>query len=98
MLIRYHPAARRELDGAAFYYEGEVSGLGVRFMLKYEDALSKILSNPTTYRKIYKDTRKLNLQTFPYGIIYLVDQNKIYILAVMHLHRRPLYWAARLEE
>jgi hypothetical protein len=28
--------------------------------------------------------------------LYRVEPNRIYILAVMHLHRRPRYWRSRL--
>jgi hypothetical protein len=33
---------------------------------------------------------------FPYGLLYRIEPARIYIVAVMHLHRRPGYWRSRL--
>lgn len=33
---------------------------------------------------------------FPYGIVYRIDEDFIYVLAVMNLRRRPNYWLDRI--
>jgi len=33
---------------------------------------------------------------FPYGVVYLVEPDYVWIVAVMHLHREPGYWHKRL--
>jgi hypothetical protein len=33
---------------------------------------------------------------FPYAVIYVGQQDRNWILAVMHLQRRPGYWKERL--
>jgi len=39
--------------------------------------------------------RRYLLQRFPYGVIYAVDEDVIYIAAVMHLKRKPGYRVSR---
>ncbi len=39
--------------------------------------------------------RRHQLQVFPYGILYIIHKDHIYILAVMHLHLEPYCWKAR---
>ncbi|NJL19041.1 MAG: hypothetical protein HC901_01670 [Bdellovibrionaceae bacterium] len=33
---------------------------------------------------------------FPYGLIYLEESDRLWIVAVMHLQRRPGYWKSRM--
>ncbi len=35
------------------------------------------------------------VQRFPFGLIYRIDPEKIFIIAVAHLHRRLGYWKSR---
>ena len=46
------------------------------------------LQNAINY---YEDIRRSLVARFPYGILYSEVNNKIYILAVMNLHRQPDY-------
>ena len=98
MDFEFHPAADQEYLEAANYYDAQIDGLGDRFVDNIEAAISKVRKNPLTWRKLSKHTRRCLAATFPYGIIYVVHQNKIFILAVMHLKRKPGYWKSRLRD
>lgn len=39
--------------------------------------------------------RRCLLARFPYGLIFVADQDAIVIIAVAHLHREPRYWIDR---
>lgn len=39
--------------------------------------------------------RRRRLQTFPYAFLYRVTTDRVRILAVMNLRRRPMYWVGR---
>jgi len=43
------------------------------------------------------DIRRCLTNRFPYGILYSIESDRIFILAVMHLHRDPDYWKHRME-
>ncbi len=32
---------------------------------------------------------------FPYSILYAVEKDSVYLLAIMHQKRKPLYWKNR---
>ncbi|MCZ6674550.1 MAG: type II toxin-antitoxin system RelE/ParE family toxin [Verrucomicrobia bacterium] len=49
------------------------------------------------YRIIQGAFRRHLLARFPYGIIYRIDDDVIYVVAVMHLKRNPGYWKNRKE-
>ena len=44
-----------------------------------------------------EDIRRCQIRRFPYGIIYAIDEEVLFILAVMHLHRDPECWKDRLK-
>jgi hypothetical protein len=35
---------------------------------------------------------------FPYSVVYLEDEDEIWVLAVAHAKRRPGYWRGRLKK
>jgi toxin ParE1/3/4 len=39
--------------------------------------------------------RRCLVHRFPYGIIYAVEDDTIYVAAIMHLRRQPGYWERR---
>ena len=97
-IMIFHPEARRELYDAANYYENNRPGLGEIFLDAAEYAAWLIYANPFGWKKIRGDVRRCLLRRFPYGIIYYADQQQIFIIAVMHLHRKPNYWTSRLRD
>lgn len=97
MRVEYHPLAFEELEEAALYLEDQAYGLGLDFEDDYHAGLDRILRDPLTYRNIYRNVRKLNLRRFQYGILYVLEGNRLIIIAVFHLKRKPFYWKERLE-
>jgi toxin ParE1/3/4 len=90
-----HPAADVELAEAVRYYAGITPELGVRFYREIERMLGEVSSNPERYRKIDPRARRHISTHFPYSLIYLEKPDHVWILAVMHLKRRPGYWRGR---
>ena len=93
-----HPEADAELEEAAVYYEQCAPDLGHRFLDDYLSTLRRILSDPFRWRRIHGENRKLNFRRFPYGIVFSNDDDRkvVFVKAVMHLHRLPLYWQHRV--
>jgi hypothetical protein len=95
MRVIRHPEVPQELEAAALWYEERQPGLGEDLLGEYEATLRRIMREPKRWRKIRGDNRKLNFRRFPYAIVYSVGVDELYVKAVMHLHRRPFYWAHR---
>jgi len=64
-------------------------GLGYDFLLQVDAGINFINRNPEIYPIENKGTRKHVIKRFPYKIIYIVEEEKIIILAVIHGKRRP---------
>jgi plasmid stabilization system protein ParE len=95
MRVVSHPEAEEELKSAARWYEDQRPRLGKDFLQEFDRTLLRVVANPNRWRKIRGENRKLNLERFPYAIVYTVRADMLYIKAVMHLHRRPFYWLHR---
>lgn len=96
MHVVNHPEADKELANSALWYDERQPGLGAAFLSEFEQVLTHILQNPELHPRNCKNQRKFNFHNFPHAVIYQVDPDRIYVVAVMHLHRRPFYWLPRL--
>lgn len=90
------PSARRDLLDAFEWYQDQRTGLGLDFKLCVDEVLSKLQKHPKSYNKVYKDIRRVVTQRFPFGVFYLVENNKVIVLAVMHARRDPKQWKKRI--
>jgi toxin ParE1/3/4 len=97
MKLDFHPDAEEELAEAAFRYNGEVEGLGDRFVAEIRRATSLLNDHPHIGQRIDEQLSRLILRRFPYSVIYAAHQDGISVLAVAHHRRRPGYWRSRLD-
>ena len=81
---------------AAEYYERQAQGLGRGFLAEVQRTVASIAENPRIGRVVRRPIRRRLLRRFPFGILYRIDPQEIVIIAVMHLRRRPGYWADRV--
>jgi plasmid stabilization system protein ParE len=97
MLVTFLKPAQTELDDAYLYYEDLSKGLGESFLIEIIQTIKRIQKNPTSWAPFSENTRRCLTHKFPYGIIYQLRNNKIVIVAIAHLHRKPGYWNSRIE-
>lgn len=95
MKYTFHPHAEKELDEIESYYDDVSEELGNRFREEIKTTISRILKFPNGWSPISKVNRRCQLNDFPYGIIYRLESNAIFVLAVSHLRRKPDYWMYR---
>lgn len=89
--VRFHREALREfIDGASFY--------GERFVPLIEYALALIVEMPHTWPTLpgHPSIHRRVVAKLAYAIIYSIDQDSIFVIAVEHTRRRPGYWLTRL--
>ena len=97
MIVEFHPAASDELEDSAARYGGISQGLGIRFIEEVERASDLLQSYPEIGQEIDQDIRHFVLADFPHSLIYSIEPNLIWVLAVAHHKRRPGYWKERVE-
>jgi len=93
--VTFNELAERELNDAARYYEQEQPGLGAAFIVDVQRCTAAVHAYPQAAPLVRGQIRRRSCERFPYGLLYTVTGDEIRILAVMHLRRRPAYWAGR---
>jgi hypothetical protein len=96
MIVDFFTIARSELDEAVEYYNSERVGLGDDFLIEILEAIGRIRTYPQGWPPFHRGTRRCRLQRFPYGLIYMIEEGAIIIVAVANLHRLPDYWIDRI--
>ena len=94
--VEFHPEAQDEFISAAQFYERQTEGLGLDFIITVAQTYERLLEFPASGPPFGRQLRRLLVPKFPYGLLYRVESERIYIIAVMHLRRRPGYWRSRL--
>ncbi len=98
MNVSFHPDAKSELLHAVNYYEDIHSGLGLEFSVEVHDTIERILSYPEAWAKVSEEIRRCQVNRFPYGVLYSVEEDEIYVLAIMNLNKEPGYWKDRKDD
>ena len=96
MEVEFIEQALKELDDAVDYYNCQVPVLGQIFFDEVLQIIDLITKFPEAWPANTSHTRKSSLKKFPYSLIYSIEKNVIYILAVAHHHREPEYWIERI--
>jgi plasmid stabilization system protein ParE len=93
--VEFHPEAEAEFIAAAQYYEGQAENLGLDFISVVERSYQRLMTFPESGHPFGPRLRRVLVPGFPYGLLYRPDQDRIFIVAVAHLRRRPGYWRHR---
>ena len=97
MKIIFDDLAKAEYEDAVEYYDIELPGLGIRFKNEIKRALRTIKKFPKIGMIEEGDIRRYILHKFPFKILYSFEKDYIYIIAVAHTHREPMYWINRVK-
>lgn len=96
MSIRLLEPAQLELDEAISWYLRQAPGLGDAFLVEILKTFRLIEQYPQAWHLLSENTRRCRLGRFPYGVIYVPENNDLLVIAIAHLHRSPDYWRKRL--
>ena len=98
MTIRFVDEAQSEFLDAISYYEGAHVGLGRRFKDEADRRVLCVANYPELNRLRPGGYRRINLRLFPFYIPYITRGETLWVLAVAHGSREPLYWISRRDE
>ena len=96
MRHEFHPEAEQELYEAALHYESKVPGLGRRFGDEVERVVQLLLELPEIGANVDEHLEHFVLRKFPFSVVYAVEADVIYIVAIAHGSREPAYWRSRV--
>jgi hypothetical protein len=95
-------AAFEEAEAQARYYrEHAGEELALRFAAEVEAILTGLAENrfvgvPHSRVTFRLPIKRVYLDRFPYALVFYVDNDVVYVVALEALRKRPGYWRARL--
>ncbi len=91
----FHPEAKIELENSIDYYEECKKDLGFEFANEVYLAINRAMQYPNAWQILDGNIRRCLVKRFPFGVIYIVQNNTLIILAIMQLNKKPNYWNNR---
>jgi plasmid stabilization system protein ParE len=89
------PAAAGDIEDAFLWYEEQRPGLGEEFLEELNITIASIVENPGNYPVMKRETRRVLLRRFPYGVYYRVLEDRVLVVACYHARRDPRGWQKR---
>lgn len=87
--VVFRRIAKREFDDAISWYQDRREGLGREFSVAVEQQLGRVALSPNQFACVRGDVRRAVLQRFPYSVYFIVEDDRIVVLAVFHARRAP---------
>jgi len=81
-----------DVEEALDFYDSISPDLGMRFENDIRNTFKKLEKSPYNYFNLEHGYRRVNLKTFPYMIVYKIENqtNTVKILGVFHQHSNPI--------
>ena len=85
-LVENRPRVYDDIIDAVDYFFSINPKLAEDFLDRIEEAKQSILNTPKGFVVKYSKVRTILLKQFDYHIYYIIEENKIIILAILHAH------------
>ena len=92
---RFLEEAQDELLEQVAFYEEREKGLGERFRLAVQAAVTLASTHPKLGSPWKLRTRRVFPKGFRFSVVYRIEPEELVIFAVAHFKRRPTYWRRR---
>lgn len=77
------------------WYKKQYQGLGKDFLAEIEVQIEAIEKNPNLHAKVFKNIHRALCKKFPYAIYFVITDDNIVVIGVLHQSRNPTIWKTR---
>jgi len=90
-IITFRKRASKEYLATIDWYKDQSFQACENFIETIQSALKFIADSPYTYRNSYKNFREFKIKKFPFTVVYLVDEEKQFVIitSIFHNKRNP---------
>ena len=86
--LRLRPELLDDVTAGFTWYEA-AAGLGHEFLRSYFAALAVVERQPTLFRKVHRNFRRVLLTRFPYAIYFRIERSYVMVFLLVHGARDP---------
>ena len=89
-VVKLLPEAEAEVIANERWYARRSPSAAEAFLMEIDAAIARIAEAPGTWPRYRRGTRR-----FPISLVYRIEPDAVYVIAVAHAKRRPEYWRRR---
>src|SRR5262249_6121105 len=93
--VRLFPEAEAEVVASERWYAQRSPTAAAAFLAEVDAALVRIGETPESWPPYRRGTRRFILRRFPFSVVYRIEDDVVYVVAIAHAKRRPEYWRRR---
>ena len=93
--LTLQPQSELDIQAAAVWYEDQRPGLGEKFLNELDQVFQRIVENPLQFPRLEAAVHRALFRHFPYGVYFVIGDERVDVLAVLHLQRHPEMWKSR---
>jgi plasmid stabilization system protein ParE len=90
--VSFSAAAQADIELAHAWYEAQGTGLGADFLRRVKLVEARLGAEPRLYAVVRPPLRRATLSRFPYALFYLIEVERVVVLACLHHRRDPRIW------
>lgn len=94
--LETHGAVGDDIETGRRSYEELREGLGDDLFTEIYATMARLKENPFLFQRRYGKFRVVLTKRFDYKIIYRVDDDMVYVIAICHPKQHPASWMKRL--
>jgi plasmid stabilization system protein ParE len=95
--FRIESGAKADISAAKDWYEAQRPGLELEFRDQLSAVFRRIESNPLGIAIVYRDVRQVALKQFPYVVSFVIRDEAVIVIAVLHGRRDETTWQERID-
>jgi toxin ParE1/3/4 len=98
MRLEFFDDAAVEVEEDRAWYLARSESAEAGFLRELDHAIQQVIDAPSQWPQYLGGTRRYVFPTYPYSLVYFVEDDVIHVVAVAHDKKRPGYWRKRLRE
>lgn len=98
MDLEFFEEAADEIEEDRAWYRQRSESAEAAFLHEIDHAVLQVTDAPGQWPRYLAGTRRYVFPTYPYSLVYFVEDDMVRVVAVAHDKRRPGYWRERLRK
>jgi toxin ParE1/3/4 len=98
MRLEFFEDAAFEIEEDRGWYRERSESAEAGFLREIDHAIQQVTDAPEQWPQYLGGTLRYVFPTYPYSLVYFVENDVIWVVAVAHDKKRPGYWRKRLRK
>jgi len=96
MIIKLNSSAKKDLKDGFYFYEKQEMTIGSYFLDSIFSDIDSLIITAGIHQIIFNKYYRLLSKRFPFAIYYTIQENIIYVEAILDCRRKPAWIRERL--